>query len=130
MLAVVSSTGIERYLQLENQSSGTELDDLLRSKIFKEGFEESAFKGDFKEISLVETVDSFMTKKDHDSTDKGILKSSQEPFWQIVKEKVEEVKPVEEDLWNFKGIPTYIKTYLEQIKEFKGNFIDVFTEAR
>lgn len=35
-----------------------------------------------------------------------------------------------DEIWNFDGIPSYIKIYLQQIKDFKGNFIDVFTEAR
>lgn len=28
------------------------------------------------------------------------------------------------------GIPAYIKVYLQQIKDFKGDFIDVFKQAR
>ncbi len=33
-------------------------------------------------------------------------------------------------MWNTEGIPQYIKAYLEQIKNFKGDFIEVFKEAR
>ena len=38
-LAVATSSSIENYLQLENDSSEPEIEELLRSKIFKEGYE-------------------------------------------------------------------------------------------
>ena len=37
-LAVTTSSSIENYLQLEQESSEPEIEDLLRSKIFKEGY--------------------------------------------------------------------------------------------
>lgn len=39
-------------------------------------------------------------------------------------------KSVEENLWNVDGIPSYIKSYIEEIKKFNGSFIEVFKEAR
>ena len=44
--------------------------------------------------------------------------------------KIEKPVEVKQELWSFEGVPAYIKSYLEQIKEFKGDFIQVFTEAR
>lgn len=38
--------------------------------------------------------------------------------------------PVRTRLWNMDGIPGYICVYLRQIKDFRGDFIDVFKEAR
>ena len=59
-----------------------------------------------------------------------MLKTTQQQYWSISDKKLEKEKSEKAELWNFDGIPAYIKTYLQQIKEFKGNFIDVFTEAR
>jgi len=33
-------------------------------------------------------------------------------------------------LWSVEGVPQYIKSYIEEIKNFKGGFIEVFKEAR
>ena len=44
-------------------------------------------------------------------------------FKEEAKEKVEERR----ETWNFEGIPSNLRSYLEQIKEFKGDFINVFT---
>ncbi len=30
------------------------------------------------------------------------------------------------DIWALEGVPQYIKTYIEQIKNFNGDFIEVF----
>jgi len=37
---------------------------------------------------------------------------------------------IEKNIWNVEGIPQYIKSYIDEIKNFKGGFIDVFKEAR
>ena len=36
----------------------------------------------------------------------------------------------EKSLWSVDGIPQYIKSYIDEIKNFKGGFIEVFKEAR
>ena len=41
------------------------------------------------------------------------------------KDNVAEPK-IEENLWNVEGVPQYIKSYIEEIKNFKGGFIEVF----
>ena len=58
------------------------------------------------------------------------MKNNQLQFWTVSENKTEKIGEEKEGLWNFDGIPAYIKTYLQQIQNFKGNFIDVFTEAR
>lgn len=34
------------------------------------------------------------------------------------------------ELWNLSGIPAHIKPYIEEIKNYRGNFINLFLEAR
>lgn len=71
-----------------------------------------------------------MQKTDQE-TDRRILKNDHEGCWKAKREDDKIVaSDLIEEIWNFEGIPQYIRTYLQQIKEFKGNFIDVFIEAR
>jgi len=40
------------------------------------------------------------------------------------------VVPANNELWNLSGIPAHIKPYIEEIKNYRGNFINLFLEAR
>ena len=47
--------------------------------------------------------------------------------------KIEEeqvILPSKNQIWEIEGIPGYIRAYIQEIKDFKGDFIDVFKEAR
>ena len=68
-----------------------------------------------------------MSKTEHDSQDKTIIFKTHEKIWKsIEEEKIIKDVSKEKNLWNLEGIPSYIKSYLEQIQNFKGDFIDVF----
>lgn len=60
------------------------------------------------------------------SYDHLILQKTHEKIWKIEAKKEEEKIVKENGVWDFDGIPTYIRGYLEQIRDFKGDFIDVF----
>jgi|LakMenE01Jun11ns_1017448.scaffolds.fasta_scaffold8884683_1 hypothetical protein len=68
-----------------------------------------------------------MSKVEHESQDKAIIFKTHEKIWKsIPEEKVNKNESKEKNLWNLEGIPSYIKSYLEQIQKFNGDFIDVF----
>lgn len=71
-----------------------------------------------------------MSKAEFESVDMKILKNTHEQHWAFKKVQEAKEKVAQQELWDFEGIPLYIRTYLQQIKEFKGNFIDLFIEAR
>ena len=36
------------------------------------------------------------------------------------------VAPADSELWNLAGIPGHIKPYIEEVKNYRGNFINLF----
>ena len=40
------------------------------------------------------------------------------------------IAPADTELWNLSGIPAHINPYIEEIKNYRGNFINLFLEAR
>jgi len=56
---------------------------LLKGKIFKEGFEESAYKFDYSSFNPLHSLTAFLTKNEMESVDKLILKKNQEKYFTL-----------------------------------------------
>lgn len=128
--AVAISNTVENYLHLEAETADPRIEELLRCKIFKEGFEETPDRPDSQLADPIETVQKFMLSSEQESVDKTILRTSQQAYWTAREAPAKPGAAAEEELWNLEGVPLYIRTYLQQIREFKGDFIEVFIEAR
>lgn len=84
--AVAVSSTIENYLNLEGGHSNPKINELLKNKVFKQGFEENSYRFENKGISAFDTVNNFMQNLEHDSQDKLILQRNHEKYW-IVQQK-------------------------------------------
>lgn len=71
---VAASNTIESYLYLENEHSDAKIDDLLKGKVFKEGFEESSYKFDSSTVGSYAAIDRFISKGEHEFNDRSIVK--------------------------------------------------------
>jgi hypothetical protein len=80
---VAASNTIENYLYLENEQSDGKINDLLKGKIFKEGFEDSSYRFDASAVTSASVVDRFISKVEQDSNDRAILKKSHEKSWVV-----------------------------------------------
>jgi hypothetical protein len=69
-----------------------------------------------------------MQRTDLPSYDQTILQKTHDKNWKVIGSVVAVANPGQ--LWSLEGVPSYIRGYLEQIQAFRGDFIDVFTEAR
>lgn len=129
-LTVSTSTSIERLLHLEKEHNEATIDSILNGKIFKQGFEDNGHQYVKTEKDAEQIVDTFFRESSHGEEDREIIKSIHKS---CRRERGNQCKPVlrpSPDLWDMRGIPNHIQIYLEQIKEFRGDFIEVFKEAR
>lgn len=84
--AVAVSSTIENYLNLEGGHTNPKINELLKNKVFKEGFEENSYRFENKGISSFDAINSFMQNVELDSQDKLILQKNHEKYW-IVQQK-------------------------------------------